>query len=324
MSAISTKEDRKIVLLSGGTGTPKLILGLREFILDESFTIIGNTGDDDEFYGLLVSPDIDTLLYLFTGTLDLKKFWGLENESYVAMSQLTTMKEETWFRLGDKDLGLHLLRNKLLLRGWKVTAIVSEICNRLGIKAEIMPMSNEPVRTVLFDSLGSKYSFQEYTVKTKETPIIAKVEYEGAEKANITPEMKKTIANSSTIIIGPSNPITSIGPMLAIKELKDALIQTRATIIAVSPFEGETAFSGPAAKLMVTVHHKPNAYGVAKLYKDFLDIIIISEKDKKLIPKIAKLGIRAICANISLKTQQERKNFAEKILSIITDNENKI
>lgn len=324
MSILPTKEDRKMVLLSGGTGTPKLILGLREFILDESLTIIGNTGDDDEFYGLLVSPDIDTLIYLFAGTLDLEKFWGLENDSYITMSQLATMKEETWFQLGDKDLGLHLLRNKLLTRGWKLTNAVSEICNRLGIKAKIIPMSNDPVRTVLYDSLSSKYSFQNYTVKLKGSPIIIKVEYEGAEKATIIPEIKKTIANSSTIIIGPSNPITSIGPMLAIKELKTALVKTQATIIAVAPFRGESAFSGPAAKLMETLHHKPNAYGVAKLYKDFLDIIIISEKDKKLIPKIAKLGIKAICANISLKTQQERKDFAETILNIINGNKKTI
>ncbi len=317
MSIIPSKDDRKIVLLSGGTGTPKLILGLREFMLDESLTIIGNTGDDDEFYGLLVSPDIDTLIYLFAGTLDLEKFWGLENESFTAMKQLTTMKEEIWFQLGDKDLGLHLLRNELITKGWTLTESISEICCRLDIKAKIIPMSNDPVRTMLYDSLNTKHSFQNYTVKLKERPIIVKVEYEGAEKATITSEIKKTLVNSSTIIIGPSNPITSIGPMLAIKELKTALIKTQATIIAVAPFRGESAFSGPAAKLMKALQYQPNAYGIAKLYKDFLDIIIISENDKKLIPEIAKLGIKAICANISLKTQQERKDLAETILNVI-------
>ncbi len=319
-----TKENRKIVLLSGGTGTPKLILGLREFIYDESLTIIGNTGDDDEFYGLLVSPDIDTLIYLFAGTLDLGKFWGLENESFNVLNQLAKMKENTWFQLGDKDLGLHLLRNKLLNSGLNVTDIISEICDRLGIKSKIIPMSNDSVRTALYDSHGTKYSFQSYTVETKEKPVIIKVEYEGSEKATITPELRKTITNTSTIIIGPSNPITSIGPMLAIKELKDAMIKTRAIIIAVSPFKGETAFSGPAAKLMTKLKHEANAYGVAKMYKDFLDIIVISEEDKKLIPKIAKLGIRAICANISLKTPQERKDLAEKILNVIDDNKKAI
>lgn len=317
---MSTKEDRKLVLLSGGTGTPKLILGLREFILDESLTIIGNTGDDDEFYGLLVSPDIDTLIYLFAGVLDLDKFWGLENETYNTLSQLRTMKEETWFQLGDKDLGLHLLRNKLLTKGWNLTAIVSEICGKFGIKAKIMPMSNDPVRTVLYDLKDLRNSFQSYTVRLKERPEIVKVEYESAEQATITPGLKEAIINSSTIIIGPSNPITSIGPMLAIKELKEALVKTQAVIIAVSPFEGEAAFSGPAIKLMTGLQHKANAYGVAKLYKDFLDIIIISEKDKHLIPKIAELGIKAVCANISLKTRQERKDFAENFLNIINDN----
>ena len=312
------KTEIKVTLLSGGTGTPKLILGLREFIKDEYMTIIGNTGDDDEFYGLLISPDIDTLIYLFSNQLDLEKFWGVKNESFNTLNQLQNLNEETWFKLGDKDLGLHLLRNRLLFEGWTITDIVKEISKRLEINAKILPMSNDSVRTILQDHEGTKYSFQRYTVKSKERPIISEVDYDGADKASIKQEVKEAISHASTIIIGPSNPITSIGPMLAIKGLKDELKETSAKIIAISPIEEGSAFSGPAAKLLKQLNYIPNAYGIAILYKEFLDVMIISEKDKELQPEIEKLGIDVYCMNISLRTPLERKLFAKKLLDLIT------
>lgn len=318
---MTTKDSRKIVLLSGGTGTPKLILGLRNFIPDRNLTIIGNTGDDDLFYGLLVSPDIDTLLYLFSNTLDLQKFWGVKNETFNLLAQLKYMKEENWFNLGDKDLALHLLRNKILSLGKTLTETIAEICARLNIEATILPMSNDPIRTVMVDKEGTRFSFQVYTVKLKEKPEITEVDYVGSKKAKITPEVENVLNSTSTIILGPSNPITSIGPMLAITRLREALVNSKATIIAVSPFEGKKAFSGPAARLMTTLNFEASSYGLAKLYSDFLDVIIISEKDKEQMPRIKELGIEPICMDISLKTPQERMKFGEKLLEILEEKE---
>jgi len=311
---LTEKEELKLTFLSGGTGTPKLLLGFRELIDEEKFTIITNTGDDDYFYGLLVQPDIDTILYLFANKLDLEKFWGVKNESFNAMKYLAEMKEDTWFQLGDKDLAMHLLRNKMLLDGKSIYEIITEITNQLGIKAKIFPMTNELVQTIMYTKNGAKLSFQEYTVKYRESHEIYKVVYQGSEKAQIYPGLIEAIRSPKAIIIGPSNPITSIGPMLAIKKLHEELVNTNTKVIAISPLEQNKAFSGPAAKLLEQLGYEASSYGIAKIYQKFLDVMIISNSDKENVEKITKLGIKVIQTNISMKNQIERKRLAEVVL----------
>ncbi|MBA7713738.1 Phosphoenolpyruvate transferase [subsurface metagenome] len=306
--------DNKLLFLSGGTGTPKLLMGFRKILNDDKLTIIGNTADDDIFYGLLVSPDIDTLIYLFSDQLDLKKFWGVKNESFNVLNQIEKYGEEIWFRLGDKDLGLHLVRNKLLLQGCNYHEIVQELCSRLGVTAKIIPMTNNHVRTKLLTKSGLELSFQEYTVKMRENITIQSVCYEGCEKAAAVEEAVNAISNADTIIIGPSNPITSIGPILSIRELKTALCNTEAKIIAVSPLSSGKAFSGPAARLMNELNIESTSLGIAKLYREFLDTAIICNNDKELQDEINKLGIETICTNISLKTENEREELTKIIL----------
>ncbi|NHJ06250.1 MAG: 2-phospho-L-lactate transferase [Candidatus Heimdallarchaeota archaeon] len=308
---------KKITLLSGGTGTPKLILGLRQIISDENLTIIGNTGDDEYFYGLLISPDIDTLIYLFADELDLDKFWGIKDESFVTLKQLTKMKEEIWFQLGDKDLALHLLRNELLKQGLELEEIIQEICKRFEIRATILPMSNGKIRTIMYIENDKQLSFQEYTVKMKEKILVKKVVYQGTDKAEASDLVIESILNADAIIIGPSNPITSILPILSIRNIKDALLKTKAKIIAISPLEEGKAFSGPAAKLLAELGYEASSFGIANLYKEFLDVIIISENDRNLIKRIENLGIKIICTNISLKNNLNRKKLSEIILKEI-------
>jgi LPPG:FO 2-phospho-L-lactate transferase len=214
-------DKKKITFLSGGTGTPKLLLGFKEIIPEERISVIGNIGDDDEFYGLLVSPDIDTLLYLFSQQLDLDKFWGVKDEVFTNLKQLAHLGEEAWFQLGDKDLALHLLRNKLLISGKSYSEIIFEIGKRLNIKAIILPFSNDKVRTKMITTSNECLSFQEYTVKHKEKIAIKSVLYEGSKRARMLAEVEEALLNSSAIIIGPSNPITSIGPMLAVKQFNE-------------------------------------------------------------------------------------------------------
>ncbi|HUU78685.1 MAG TPA: 2-phospho-L-lactate transferase [candidate division Zixibacteria bacterium] len=309
--------QKKITLLSGGTGTPKLILGLRQIISDENLTIIGNTGDDEYFYGLLISPDIDTLIYLFANELDQDKFWGIKDESYVTLKQLIKMKEEIWFQLGDKDLALHLLRNELLKQGLEMDKIIQEICKRFEIKATILPMSNDKISTIMYTENDKQLSFQEYTVKMKEKISIKKVVYQGTDNAETSDVVIESILNADAIIIGPSNPITSILPILSVRNIKDALLKTKAKIIAISPLEEGKAFSGPAAKLLAELGYEASSFGIANLYKEFLNVIIISENDRNLIKRIENLGIKIICTNISLKNNYNRKKLSEIILKEI-------
>ncbi|NHJ84825.1 MAG: 2-phospho-L-lactate transferase [Asgard group archaeon] len=310
---------RKITFLSGGTGTPKLLLGMRKLIPDENLHIIGNTGDDDYFFGLLISPDIDTLLYLFSEKLDLTKFWGVKKETFTLLTQLELLGEETWFKLGDKDLALHLLRNKLLQQGWTLNEAIHEISKRLKIRAKIYPMSNDFIQTKFIDMRENIYSFQEYTVKNRETIQIKEVIYEGSKNAKALPEAINAIMDTSLVIIGPSNPITSIGPMLAISGIKKALIETEAKIIAISPIISNRAFSGPAAKLLQQLGYEATPKAIAEMYQEFLDLMIISEADKHLINGIEKLGVKTLSTNISLKTNDERKKLANKILKEFVD-----
>ncbi|MHA1243954.1 MAG: 2-phospho-L-lactate transferase [Candidatus Heimdallarchaeota archaeon] len=305
-------EELKLTFLSGGTGTPKLLLGFRELVEEQNLTIIANTGDDDYFYGLLVQPDVDTLLYLFSNQLDLDKFWGVKNESFTVLDSLTRMNIEAWFRLGDKDLATHLLRNKMLQNEKTISEVITEIAQRFGIKAKIIPMTNEEVQTIMYSN-DEKLSFQEYTVKHRETHEITKVVYHGSEKAHIYPELKDALHSSKAIIIGPSNPITSIGPMLAIKQLREELVKTKIKVIAISPIEQNKAFSGPAARLLEQLGFEASAYGIAKIYQDFLDVMVISNTDSELVEKITKLGIKVIQTNISMKNQTERRRLAEVV-----------
>jgi len=311
---MSKNAQKAITLLSGGTGTPKLLIGLREIIKDEMLTIIGNTGDDDDFFGLHISPDIDSLIYLFSNQLDLEKFWGVKDETFNTLQQLRKLKEETWFQLGDKDLALHLTRNRLLSAGYTLTEAVMEICSKLGIKAKILPMSNDLVKTVMVNEKNEKLSFQEYTVKFRENINVKEVHYEGSEKATANKSVIQAIIDSQVVIIGPSNPITSIGPMLALPELRKALVESQAKIIAVSPLKIGKAFSGPAARLLEELDFEASAIGIAKMYKDFLDVLIISESDSILTKNIQDLGVKVICTNISLKTKNEQMNLAKIIL----------
>ncbi len=308
------KPQVAITLLSGGTGTPKLLLGIRELLDDKLLTIIGNTGDDDIFFGLLVSPDIDSLIYLFSNQLDLKKFWGVGNETYNTLQQLDVMKEPTWFKLGDKDLALHLTRNRLLLSGYTLTEAITEICTKLEITAKIIPVTDDPVKTIMLNEKNERLSFQEYTVKFREEIPVKAVQYKGSEKAKATQEAISAIKNATAILLGPSNPITSVGPMLALPEIKNALIKSKAKVIAVSPLDSGKAFSGPAVRLLKELGYEASSLGIANLYKDFLDVMVISSNDSKLGESIEDLGIKVICANISLKTKIEQINLAKIIL----------
>jgi LPPG:FO 2-phospho-L-lactate transferase len=317
----SNKEKKqitnKIVFLSGGTGTPKLLLGMRELLSDDEIVVIANNGDDEVFFGLLVCPDLDTVLYLFSNQLDLEQFWGVKNDSFQTLKQLQLLDAETWFQLGDKDLALHLLRNQLLHEGYTLTKTTEEIIRRLEITATILPMTNQKIRTTMTSTKGKELTFQEYTVKYREEPEIKAVNYKGAEKASISKEALKAIKTAKAVIIGPSNPITSIGPILSIKNLKKALEETSAPVIAISPIRNGKAFSGPTVKLMKQLGMEGTTLALASLYQSFIDYLVLSSEDEVYKGKINSMGIKTITNNISLKNTKERVQLAEELLQII-------
>ncbi len=302
--------------LSGGTGTPKLLQGFREIVERSSIHVISNTGDDFYWNGLFISPDVDTLLYLFSGKLDTLKFWGRKNETFEALDTIKSLGLETWFNIGDKDLGLHIFRSKQL--GEKsLTEICGLISQNWGISEKVFPMSNNLVPTKLVTKDGTKLGFQEYFVKLRTQVSIEEVIYEDSYSAKTTPEIKSSLDLAKQIIIGPSNPVTSIGPITAIKENREMLIKYRSKVTAVSPIQGDQAFSGPTTKLMASVGIKPSLLGLAEHYQKFISKLVIDPLDIKYKSELEDLGIEVLIGNIRMNTLDEKVKLSQLIYDSI-------
>lgn len=305
-----------IAALTGGTGGAKLIEGLASVLDPAGLTIICNTGDDAIFHGLYVAPDIDTILYTLAGLIDAERGWGISDESFVVLQQLERLGEQTWFNLGDKDLATHIVRTKLLGQGRKLSHIVDQIRRALGVTSKILPMSDDRIETRVTTREG-EMSFQEFFVKEHWTPEVLAVDFAGAAQSRPAPGVLEAIRDAEGIIVCPSNPITSLGPILAVPGLRAALKETAARIIGVSPMIGTTAISGPAHKLMLASGREPSASGVAEGYGDFLDAFLIAEEDSCLAQRIESLQIEVVCTNIRMPTRAEKQRLAREVLAWI-------
>lgn len=305
----------KYAFLSGGTGTPKLLQGFRELITDEELGIICNSGDDYLWNGLYVCPDLDTVLYQFSGNLDLEKFWGVKNETFQSLEILKSLDgEATWFNVGDKDLALHIYRTNEL-KNDSLTQITKQVCKKWNIKATILPMSDHSIQSRIHSGDDS-YHFQEYFVKLRTQIPVSKVEFRGNKKST-TREVKEMLESSKVIIIGPSNPITSIGPILAVDHIRHLLKKYREKVVIVSPIKGTSAFSGPTVELMKSMGVEPSALGLAKYYQPYASRIIFDTDDKHLEQELNSVGIEPIFLPIELTTQEQKKNLATAILNFI-------
>ena len=305
-----------IAALTGGTGGAKLIEGLASVLDPAGLTIICNTGDDAIFHGLYVAPDIDTILYTLAGLIDAERGWGISDESFVVLQQLERLGEQTWFNLGDKDLATHIVRTKLLGQGRKLSHIVDQIRRALGVTSKILPMSDDRIETRVTTREG-EMSFQEFFVKEHWTPEVLAVDFAGAAQSRPAPGVLEAVRDAEGIIVCPSNPITSLGPILAVPGLRAALKETAARIIGVSPMIGTTAISGPAHKLMLASGREPSASGVAEGYDDFLDAFLIAEEDSCLAQRIESLQIEVVCTNIRMPTRAEKQRLAREVLAWI-------
>ncbi|PWI48920.1 2-phospho-L-lactate transferase [Candidatus Heimdallarchaeota archaeon B3_Heim] len=304
----------KIVFLSGGTGTPKLLQGINSLIDPRDITVIGNTGDDWRYYGLYVSPDIDSILFTLANLIDSTKWWGIHNDTFNMVKMLqNNLKEDVWFNLGDQDAGLCLFRTWLLNQGLSLTEATKQLANRLNIKSRILPMANQPIRTIIRTE-NEILHLQEYWVRHKGDLDVLNVFFEG-DLSITTSEVITAIESADCIILGPSNPVSSLGPIVAISPIRDALRTSKAQKFAISPIIGNAALSGPTAKFLHAWNYETSPIVVVKLFHDFLDGILLHESDRNLESATQKLGVKALFGNIIIKTQTD----AQQILNILLE-----
>jgi LPPG:FO 2-phospho-L-lactate transferase len=307
-----------ITVLAGGVGGAKLVDGLAETIGDEELRVIVNTADDEEFFGLHVSPDIDTIVYTLAGIADREKGWGIEGDTYRCLEMLERYGLETWFKIGDMDFATHIYRTLMLRRGMRLSEVTDTIAKRLGIRHRIMPMTDDRVRTVVVTE-SERLSFQEYFVEKRGEVRVKSVIYEGAEEAEPCREVIPSIMDSRAVVIAPSNPILSIGPILALRGVRQALRKTKAVRVGVTPIIGGRAVKGPADRLMRDLGIEPSAASVARLYSDILDLFIIDEVDASMAGEASKYVPRCIATNTLMQTRQDRARLATYILTAINE-----
>jgi LPPG:FO 2-phospho-L-lactate transferase len=303
-----------IVVLTGGTGGAKFVDGLRQVVPQEQLTIVVNTGDDLRWWGLSVSPDIDSILYVLSGLLSKERGWGVQTDTFFCLQAMAQYGEPAWFKIGDRDLATHLLRSQLIADRKNLSEATDEIARRLGIAARIFPMSNDRVETRIRTPLG-ELGFEEYFVKRRFQDDVLSVRFAGAERAQPAPGVIEAILSADAVILAPSNPVTSIGPILAIPQIRHALRETSAEVIAVSPIIGEAAVSGPAANLMSAMGLPVSIAGVAQAYQDFLAVLVVDTSDFAIAKDLEHSRLRVRCTNIMMRTAQEKLNLAREVLS---------
>lgn len=302
-----------IAALAGGTGAAKLLRGLAACVEPGRLTIIGNTGDDTEVWGLHVSPDLDTVTYALAGALDVARGWGLAGETFHCLRAMAGYGMDTWFSLGDRDLATHLLRTRALREGGTLSAVTATLARALGVAARVLPMSDDPVRTRVRTPDGW-LSFQEYFVREKALVDVLEIAYDGAAAARPAPGVLDAIAAAEAVVVCPSNPVTSVGPILAVPGIARALAATRAPVVAVSPIVGDAAVSGPAARLMRARGLDVSPAGVAAAYAPWLRHLVIDERDAAAAPALARLGVSAVVADIVMTDRGRERALAERAL----------
>ena len=306
-----------IVVLTGGTGGAKFVDGLRQIASSQQLTFIVNTGDDLEWWGLHVSPDLDSISYALAGLLSRERGWGVKGDTFFCLQAMGELDEPIWFHVGDRDLAVHLLRSKLLAQGKTLTEATAAISAKLGVQARILPMTNSPVETRVDTPLGELH-FQEYFVQRWYQDPVRSVRFVGAAEAQPAPGVVDAIMSASAIIVAPSNPVTSIGPILAVPGIREALRKTPARIAAVSPIVGTAAVSGPAGVLMAAQGLPVSIAGVAQAYEDFLDILITDLSDAEAAKKLERPGLRVHCTNTIMRNADDKAKLARTLLALLT------
>jgi LPPG:FO 2-phospho-L-lactate transferase len=302
----------RVVALAGGVGGAKLVQGLEAILPPGQLTVVVNTGDDEEFHGLLVCPDHDTVLYTLAGLADRERGWGLAGETWSAAEMLARLGEPTWFALGDRDLGLHVHRTRRLREGARLTEVNRGIQRALGVATPILPMADEPVRTRVRTPDGW-LPFQEYFVHLRQAPEVLELAFDGSAASRVTPEITAALETAEAIVICPSNPFVSIGPILAVPGMRDLLAAARGRgvrLAAVSPLVGGRALRGPADRMAVSLGGEASAAGVASAYAGLIDALLIDEVDAAEAPAVAALGVEPVVGPTVMVDEASRAALA--------------
>jgi LPPG:FO 2-phospho-L-lactate transferase len=304
-----------IVVLTGGTGGAKFAQGLKQVVPPGELTFIVNTGDDLRWWGFNVSPDVDSITYALAGTLSRERGWGVEGDTFEALEVMRRMGAPAWFQIGDRDLALHKSRTEMLAAGKLLSQATAEIAQKMGIESRILPMTDDRLETRIQTPAG-ELGFQEYFVRERYQVAVERVFFTGAEQARPAPGVVEAIAAAEVILVAPSNPVTSIGPILAVPGIRETLRETRARVAAVSPIVGGAAVSGPAGELMKTQGLAVSAAGVAQAYAGFLDVLIVDERDAAEKPAVEKLGVELRTARTVMKSDVDKAELAWTALEI--------
>ena len=302
-----------ITALAGGVGAARFLTGLVRLVKGEDLAIVVNTGDDIEMFGLHISPDVDIVTYTLAGVVDEEKGWGIKGDTFNCLEALRKLYFEAWFNLGDKDLATHMFRTSLLKKGFKLSEITAQISRALGLDVKILPMTDYKFETRIVTENGSVH-FQEYLVKRGAKDEVLGVEFLGAESAKPAVGVVEAIMDSELVVVCPSNPVVSIGTILAVEGVREALRSTDAKKVAVSPIIAGAPVKGPADKLLRGLGLEVSAYSVAKLYLDFLDMFVLDMADAAEKGRIEKLGIEVKVTNTIMKSLEDKIELAKAVL----------
>jgi LPPG:FO 2-phospho-L-lactate transferase len=317
-----------VAVLAGGVGAARLLRGLVEVVRPQDVTAIVNTGDDMVLHGLAISPDIDTVIYTLADAIDPERGWGLRDESWHAMEALSRYGGVTWFRLGDRDLATHLYRTQRLAENAGLAAVTAEIASAWGLRLRVVPVTEQPLRTMITlasdeggaavigvgVAAGEEISFQDYFVRLQHAVAVAGVRFAGAEAARPAPGVIAAISGADTIVVAPSNPIVSIGPVMAVPGIRDAVTARRDDVVAVSPLVGGRALKGPADRLLRELGHAGSVVGVARLYAPFVGTLVIDDADAELADGVRAAGLRCVVTDTIMRDPAAAAALCEVVL----------
>jgi LPPG:FO 2-phospho-L-lactate transferase len=302
-----------ITALAGGVGASKLLLGLHDVTDPSRLTAIVNTGDDIVLHGLKISPDLDIVTYTLAGVIDPAKGWGFRGETFHMLKRLAVFGRVNWFNLGDRDLATHIHRTAMLAEGKSLTDAAESIRTALGVKSRILPMCDQAVPTIIDSNEGALH-FQEYLVKRRAEPVVRGIRFDGVETANPAPGVLEAIRDADRIVICPSNPLISIGPILAVRGIREALRARRKDVIAVCPIVGGKSLKGPCDKMLTQLGHESSARAVAKLYSDFTGTFVVDPADQSQTGAIEALGMRVAVVPTVMTTRSDKRKLARGLL----------
>lgn len=308
-----------ITALAGGVGASKFLNGLTQAMAPEDVSVIVNTGDDIEMFGLYIAPDLDIVTYTLAGVVNPDFGWGINSDTFYCLDLLLRYTEqERWFNLGDRDLATHIFRTQLMRNGKALSEVAEQVRQTLGVKSRILPMTDTHTPTTILTDQGEMH-FQEYLIKNRAQPVVKGIRFENIESAKPAPGVAEAILEAEAVVLCPSNPLISIGPILAVPGMRDLLRQTQAKVAVISPVVAGESLKGPTDRMLQHLGLEVSALQIAKLYQDFADLFILDEQDKGLKPEIEALGVKVVVTDTIMRDKEIKRQLAETTLAALAE-----